>query len=89
MDRAPTGHCFEEWAGPARIRDERFALSLRSSLSRLAICTPQGEDSFAVEPLSHVGNAINQPAPSALGLVTLQPGQSHHAWMLLEIQPTH
>lgn len=82
-------HCFEGWAGPARIRDERFALTLRSSLGRLAICTPQGEDHFAVEPVSHVSNAINQPAPSALGLVTLQPGQSHHAWMALDVQPTH
>ena len=82
-------HCFEGWAGPARIRDELFALSLRSSLGRLAICTPQGEDHFAVEPVSHVSNAINQPAPSALGQVTLQPGQGHHAWMMLDVQPTH
>ena len=82
-------HCFEGWAGPARIRDELFALALRSSLDRLVICTPRGEDFFAVEPVSHVSNAINQPAPSALGLVTLQPGQSHHAWMVLDIQPTH
>jgi|APFre7841882630_1041343.scaffolds.fasta_scaffold16907_2 aldose 1-epimerase len=82
-------HCFEGWAGPARLRDERFALTLRSSLSRLVICTPQGEDYFAVEPVSHVSNAINQPAPSALGLVTLQPGQSHHSWIVLDVQPTH
>ncbi len=82
-------HCFEGWSGPARIRDERFALTLRSSLGRLVIYTPQGEDYFAVEPVSHVTNAINQPAPSALGLVTLQPGQSHHAWMTLDVQSTH
>lgn len=82
-------HCFEGWSGPARIRDERFALTLRSSLSRLVIYTPPGEDYFAVEPVSHVTNAINQPAPSALGLVTLQPGQTHHAWMQLDIHSTH
>lgn len=82
-------HCFEGWSGPARMRDERFSLTLRSSLSRLVICTPADEDRFAVAPVSHVTNAINQPAPSALGLVTLQPGQNHHAWMTLEVQPTH
>jgi aldose 1-epimerase len=82
-------HCFEGWSGPARIRDERFALTLRSSLDRLVIYTPQGEDFFSVEPVSHVTNAINQPAPSALGLVTLQPGQTTHAWMTLDVQSTH
>ena len=82
-------HCFEGWSGPARIRDERFTLTLRSSLTRLVIYTPPDADHFAVEPVSHVTNAINQPAPSALGLVTLQPGQSCQAWMTLEVQPTH
>jgi len=82
-------HCFEGWSGPARIRDERFALTLRSSLTRLVIYTPQGEDYFAVEPVSHVTNAVNQPAPSALGLVTLQPGQTAQAWMTLDVQSTH
>lgn len=82
-------HCFEGWSGPARIRDELFSLTLRSSLDRLVIYTPPNQDYFAVEPVSHVTNAINQPAPSALGLVTLQPGQSHHAWMMLEVQSTH
>ena len=82
-------HCFEGWSGPARIRDELFGLTLRSSLARLVIYTPPGHDYFAVEPVSHVTNAITQPAPSALGLVTLLPGQSHHAWMTLDIQSTH
>ena len=80
---------FEGVSGAARIRDERFSLVLCSSLPRLVVYTPQDRDYFAVEPVSHVSNAINQPAPSALGLVTLQPGQSHHAWMTLDIQPTH
>lgn len=82
-------HCFEGWTGPARIRDERFALTLRSSLARLVVYTPRAESYFCVEPVSHVTDAINRPAPSALGLVTLQPGQSHHAWMTLEVLTTH
>lgn len=82
-------HGFEGWSGPARIRDERFAVTLRSSLSRLVLYTPQAKDYFCVEPVSHVANAINQPAPSAQGLVTLQPGQSCSAWMMLDIRTTH
>lgn len=82
-------HGFEGWSGPARMRDERFALTLRSSLDRLVIYTPQNRDFYCVEPVSHVANAINQPAPDAQGLVSLQPGQSHSAWMTLGIQPTH
>lgn len=81
-------HGFEGWSGAARIRDETFSLTLRSSLSRLVIYTPRDADWFCVEPVSHVANAINQPAPSALGLVTLQPGQSHSAWMALDVRTT-
>ena len=66
-----------------------FALTLRSSLSRLVVYTPQDKDYFCVEPVSHATNAINQPAPSALGLVTLQPGQSQTAWLTLDIRTTH
>ncbi len=80
---------FEGTSGPARIRDERFSLALRSSLSRLVVYTPQDRDYFAVEPVSHVSNAVNQPVPGALGLVTLQPGQTQQAWMTLDVQPTH
>lgn len=79
---------FEGWSGAARIRDEMFSLTLRSSLSRLVLYTPREADHFCVEPVSHVANAINQPAPSALGVVTLQPGQSHGAWMTLDIRPS-
>ena len=80
---------FEGVSGAARIRDERFSLSLRSSLARLVVYTPQDRDYYAVEPVSHVSNAVNQPSPGALGIVTLQPGQTQQAWMTLEVQPTH
>lgn len=82
-------HVFDGVAGPARIRDEAFSITLRSSLSRLVVYTPPDKPFFAVEPVSHVTDAINRPSPGALGLVTLQPGQTHRAWMTLDIQPTH
>ncbi len=80
-------NCFEGWSGPARIRDEKFALQLTSSLTRLVVFTPQDRDLFCVEPVSHVSNAIHMADPAAHGLVTLQPGESTSAWMKLEVAP--
>jgi aldose 1-epimerase len=80
-------NCFDGWSGRADIRDERLALTLSSSLRYLVIYTPQDQGFFAVEPVSHVNNAINQAEPAALGLQTLAPGASLSAWMKLEIPP--
>jgi aldose 1-epimerase len=78
-------HGFEGWKGPARIRDEKFSLQLRSSLPYLVVYTPQDKDYFCVEPVSHVGNAIHMADPAAHGLRTLQPGESFEASMTLDI----
>lgn len=78
-------HCFEGFSGAARIRDEKLSLRLSSSLERLVVFTPPERDYFAVEPVSHVNNAIHMADPAEHGLVTLQPGQSMEAWMKLEV----
>jgi aldose 1-epimerase len=78
-------HCFEGWVGAARIRDERLALKLSSSLDRLVVYTPPHEPYFAVEPVSHVNNAINMAEPGQHGLRTLAPGESTEAWMQLAV----
>ena len=78
-------HCFDGWSGPARIRDEKFSLGLRSSLGRLVVYTPQRRDFYCVEPVSHVSNAIHMASPATHGLVVLQPGESHEASMRLDI----
>jgi aldose 1-epimerase len=78
-------HCFDGWSGAARIRDEKLSLRLTSSLQRLVVFTPPGRDYFAVEPVSHVSNAIHMADPATHGLVTLQPGETQSAWMRLEI----
>jgi len=57
---------FEGWKGPARIRDEKFSLQLRSNLPYLVVYTPQHKDYFCVEPVSHVGNAIHMADPAKL-----------------------
>jgi len=78
-------NCFEGWAGPARIRDEKFSLQLSSSLNRLVVFTPQDRDYFCVEPVSHVSNAIHMADPAAHGLRTIAPGESCEASMTLEV----
>jgi aldose 1-epimerase len=78
-------HCFDGWRGAARIRDERFALTLTSSLDRLVVYTPPTRDYFCVEPVSHVNNAIHMADPLAHGLRSLAPGEAMHAWMQLDV----
>lgn len=81
-------HCFDGWVGSARIHDESLTVAMSSSLRYLVIYTPQDRSFYAVEPVSHVNNAINQTEPAALGLQTLMPGATVSAWMKLEIHPT-
>ncbi len=78
-------HCFEGWPGHARIRDEKLALRLRSSLPYLVVYTPPTKPYFCVEPVSHVNNAIHMADPAVHGLRTLQPGDSFEAWMSLDV----
>ncbi|CAG1014182.1 aldose 1-epimerase [Burkholderiaceae bacterium] len=76
---------FGGWKGPARIRDEKFSLQLRSSLPYLVVYTPQDKDYFCVEPVSHVGNAIHMADPLAHGIRALAPGESFEASMSLDV----
>jgi aldose 1-epimerase len=78
-------HCFEGWTGPARVRDEKLALKITSSLPYLVVFTPGLRDYFCVEPVSHVSNAIHMAEPAAHGLRTLMPGERFEAWMQIEV----
>jgi len=78
-------NCFEGWRGAARIRDERHALKLTSSLPYLVVFTPSKRDYFCVEPVSHVSNAIHMADPAAHGLRSVAAGASCDAWMRLEV----
>lgn len=81
-------HCFEGWQGMARLRDEKLALRLSSSLPYLVVFTPRQRDYWCVEPVSHVSNAVHMSDPAAHGLRTLMPGEEFEAWMRLEVAPT-
>ena len=78
-------HCFDGWAGAARIDDEALSLKLTSSLPYLVVFTPSDKPFFCVEPVSHANNALNMADPAALGVRALAPGEAMDAWMRLDI----
>lgn len=78
-------NCFEGWRGAARLRDEKLALKVTSSLPYLVVFTPPTRDYYCVEPVSHVSNAIQMGDPAAHGLVTLESGETFEASMTIEV----
>lgn len=83
-------HCFDGWNGVASLRDELLHTTIRSNLTRLVVFTHGARDTIAIEPVSHVNNAINLVAAGAdgqaLGLHTLQPGETLTAQMSIEVE---
>lgn len=83
-------HCFDGWSGAVQLRDELLRTRVTSSLTRLVVFTNDTQDFVAVEPVSHVNNAVNRvhadADPAQLGLITLQPGESLTAQMTIEVE---
>lgn len=83
-------HCFDGWSGAVQLRDELLRTCITSSLTRLVVFTNDTRDFVAIEPVSHVNNALNLIQAGAdaaqLGLVTLQPGESFTAQMTIEVE---
>lgn len=83
-------HCYDGWTGTVQLRDETLLTRITSSLTRLVLFTNAGRDSVAIEPVSHVNNALSLvhagADPAALGLAILQPGESITAQMTLEVE---
>ena len=74
-------NCFEGWDARASLYwpDAQVGLRLQAGpgLGHLVVFTPPAPADFiAVEPVSHLNNAINFPEPTAHGLVWLAPGAS-------------
>ncbi|MCG2594487.1 aldose 1-epimerase [Ramlibacter sp. XY19] len=83
-------HCYDAWNGQAQLRDEELSIKLSSSLARLVVFTQPARDSIAIEPVSHVNNAVHLYATGAtageLGLQVLQPGESTMAQMTIGVE---
>jgi aldose 1-epimerase len=72
-------NCFAGWDGTARIayNQEKIALSIEADprFGHLVVYVPTGRYFFAVEPVSHLNDAISRPDPAGHGLRILQPGE--------------
>jgi aldose 1-epimerase len=83
-------HCYDGWDGVADLRDERLHVRLRSGLTRLVVFTDPAQDTIALEPVSHVNNAVHLYAAGLsaadLGLRILAPGETMVAQMAIEVE---
>ncbi len=84
-------HCFDGWAGGVELQDELLRIHISSNLQRLVVFTNPARDFVAIEPVSHVNNALQLMqargmGADALGLIELQPGESMSAHMHTHIE---
>ena len=83
-------HCFDGWSGIVQLRDELLHTRVTSSLRRLVVFTNDTREFVAIEPVSHVNNAISLVEAGAdaseLGLAILQPGESISAQMAITVE---
>jgi len=83
-------HCFDGWTGNLTLSDAVLRIQVSSKLSRLVVFTTPERDSIAVEPVSHVNNALGlvaQTGASAadLGVCTLLPGETFSCQMRIDV----
>jgi aldose 1-epimerase len=86
-------HCFDGWSGVVQLRDSVLKTRVVSSLSRLVVYSTPQSDSIAIEPVTHVNDAVNRMAQAGasaddLGICILQPGQTLSRAMRIEVERT-
>jgi len=86
-------HCFDGWPGVVHLRDDVLHTRVKANLSRLVVFTNATRDFVAIEPVSHVNNAINLMRTSSvsaedMGVRVLQPGESMSAEMSITVERT-
>ena len=80
-------HCFDGCKGSVELRDELLNIRIASGLEHLVVFTQPSRDFVAIEPVSHVNNAINMSLdPASLGLVILEPSQTWSALMTIDVE---
>jgi aldose 1-epimerase len=84
-------HCFDGWTGSVELQDELLRIHISSNLQRLVVFTNPTRDFVAIEPVSHVNNALQLIhatgiSADALGLIELQPRESMSAHMHIHIE---
>ena len=86
-------HCFDGWDGVLDLTEGGLRMRVTSNLDRLVVFTTPGRDNIAIEPVSHVNNALALAAntgvsPESLGIRVLQPGETFEATMCIEVELT-
>lgn len=84
-------HCFGGWSGEVVLRDDQITARITSTLEHLVVYTLPQRGDIAIEPVSHANNALNRAAQGlddarALGLITLQPGQTFSCAMRIALE---
>ncbi len=85
-------HCFDGWSGEAVLHDDQITARITSTLEHLVVYTLPQRGDIAIEPVSHANNAFNRAAqglddPRALGVITLQPGETFSCAMRIALEP--
>ncbi len=91
-DTLDVDHCFDGWQGVLTLRDAVMQVRIESSMSRVVVFTHPTRDTVAIEPVSHVNNAVHlvrdgASDAQALGLAVLLPGESMSATMDITVEP--
>lgn len=73
-------NCFAGWNGRAEIRYENPGLAITIEadpvFGHLVVYVPQGRDFFAIEPVTHLNDAVNRLSEPDHGLRVLDPGET-------------
>jgi aldose 1-epimerase len=84
-------HCFDGWNGRVQLIEAGLQVTVTSDLNCLVVFTTQQRDSIAIEPVSHVNNALalgRQSGQSceSLGMRVLQPDETFSARMRIQVE---
>lgn len=84
-------HCFDSWNGTLQLEEAGLRIQLSSDLDCLVVFTTPQRDHIAIEPVSHVNNALALAlqmgvAPESLGMRVLQPGETFQASMRIQVE---
>jgi aldose 1-epimerase len=84
-------HCFDGWSGAVTLQDALLRTRITSSLNRLVVFTTPQRGDIAIEPVSHVNNALHMMAARGataqeLGVVVLQPGETFSCDMRIDVE---
>ncbi len=84
-------NCFDGWRGEVNLRDEALHTRVTSKLNNLVVFTNDRQNTIAIEPVSHVNNAVDLLArgvatATALGIQVLQPGESMSCEMGIQVR---